>query len=219
MFDSLRQAFREAVDNFRTELNRDEVPEAADRLLRAMERELVETRLQLDRLAGEAKRVRAEAAAEEAQARTCVRREEMARKIGDAETESVAREFAARHLRRKDLLDEKASVLERELADRRAEMDEMVRQLGEARHKRDALAASAGRTQAHERLRQADGLFSDMDRMADRIRDLEARAAAAEELGGSELFGDDGLSQAPPPPSEADVEARLAELKRRMGRS
>jgi phage shock protein A len=218
MFDSLRQAFREAVENFRTELNRDQVPEAADKLLRAMERELTETRVHLDRLANDLERVRAEAEREEAEARTCLRREEMARKIGDAETEGVAREFAVRHLRRKDLLQEKAAVLERELEDRRAEMDEMVKQLKEARVKREALTASAGRTGARERLREADDLFSEMDRMAERIRDVEARAAAAEELGGMDLFGSEASGPERPPPSEAEVDARLAELKRRMGR-
>lgn len=215
MFDSLRQAFREAVDNFQTELNRDAVPEAADRLLKAMEREVVEVRLHLEKLEKERDLAKEEAVREGKEARTCLRREEMARSIGDAETEKVARDFAARHLRRKDLLEEKARVLDREIEDRHAELEGMTAQLGQARTSRDSLAASAGRTGARERIRDADGLFSELDRLADRIRDFEARAGAAEELGELELADVDG-EPAPTRLTEEDLDARLTELKRRM---
>ena len=36
MFDNLRQAFREADDNFKDELGRDAIPEAGSRLRREM---------------------------------------------------------------------------------------------------------------------------------------------------------------------------------------
>jgi hypothetical protein len=115
MFESLRQAFREAVENFHTELNRDALPEATDRLLAAMSTEVVDAHRRLDELRAEIGEVRNEAKREEEMARTCVRREEMARGIGDSETQEVARQFALRHLRRKEVLDEKAEVLEREV--------------------------------------------------------------------------------------------------------
>lgn len=216
MFDSLRQAFREAVDNFRTELNRDDVPESADRLLRAMGEEVVRARAHLARLEKEVAGVRDEAKREEAEARTCLRREEMALRIGDDETVKVAREYAARHLRRKDLLDQKAAVLERELEDRRREADEMMARLKEARVERESLTASAGRTGARRSLHEADELFHAMDRMAERIDDLEGRAAAAREIDDLGLDGG-AAGTAPPPPAPDDVDARLAELKRRMG--
>jgi len=229
MFESLRQAFREAVHNFQTELNRDSVPEAADRLLRAMEKELGGARVELDRLAREVEQVRAEAAREEDEARTCLRREDMARRIGDEETARIAHEYATRHLKRKDLLEEKASVLARELADRRRETEEMTERLKEARLRRDALAATAGRTGAHSRLQEAEDLFGEMDRMADRIRDLEGHADAVREIDEMDLGGERGGvgggggsgggagSGGVRPDPDADVEARLAELKRRMG--
>lgn len=215
MFESLRAAFREAVDNFRTELNRDAVPEAADRLLRAMQNELVGVRAELKRLSEQLQKVEAEAEREEAQARTCLRREEMARSIGDGETVRIAREYAARHLRRKDLLEDKAQVLRRELAEYRQEAGEMEDRLKEARVQREALAASAGRTGANQSLQDADELFEAMDRMAERIDDLEHRAAAAGELDDLEL---DGPRAGAAPPPGMDVDARLAELKRRMGK-
>lgn len=215
MFESLRQAFREAVENFRTELNRDAVPEAADRLLGAMRDELVRTRADLKRLEEQVERVREEAAKEEEEARTCLRRETLARDIGDDETVQVAHAYAAKHLRRKDLLEEKADVLERELADRRREAVEMEEQLKEARVRRESLTASAGRTDARRSLEEADDLFQAMDRMAERIGDLEGRAAAARELDDLDL---DGGADRSPGPAEDDVDARLAELKRRMGR-
>lgn len=223
MFDSLRDAFREATENFRRELNRDAVPEAADRLLKAMERELVDSRLQLDEVEKLLEKTRAEAASEEEQLRTCLRREEMALRIDDEETARVAREFAARHLRRKDVLDEKAAVLQKELKDRRAEFDEMTAQLQEARVHREALTAAAGRTGARDRIRDADDLFSEMDRMAERIQDFDARAQAAQELGEMDLDGagtrwDSRRAEAARDAPADDVEARLEELKRRMGR-
>jgi phage shock protein A len=224
MFESLRQAFREAVENFHTELNRDSLPEATDRLLGAMSREVVDARLRLDELRDEIARVRGEAKREEEAARTCVRREELAASIGDTETEEVARQFALRHLRRKEVLDEKAKVLEREVEDRGAELEEMMAQLKEARVRREAMSASSGRTEARESLREADDLFAQLDRMEERISELESEAGAAEAMTDLDLDGGPGPSSrgsAPPPAgpsSEQELEARLAELKRRMSR-
>jgi phage shock protein A len=238
MFESLRQAFREAVENFHTELNRDALPEATDRLLKAMSTEVVDAHRRLDELRSEIGEVRKEAKREEEMARTCVRREEMARGIGDSETQEVARQFALRHLRRKEVLDQKAEVLEREVRDRAEELEDMMTQLKEARTRREAMSAAAGRTGARERLREADDLFAQLNRMEEKIQDMESRAEAAEamsELGLDEpsdpsfdgrgsasgsRAGDTGASGAnrrgASPPSEAELDARLAELKRRM---
>lgn len=215
MFESLRQSFREAVDNFKTELNRDRVPEAADRLLRAMEQELIGARAALSRLEEELASVKKEGKREEAEARTCLRRETMAREIGDDETADVARDFAAKHLRRKDLLEEKASVLARELADRKAEVAEMTDQLKSARVHRESLIASAGRSGAREAFQEAEDLFHEMDRMAERIQDLESRVDAGAEV--DRVLDPDADVGAASVPHD-DVDARLEELKRRMGR-
>jgi phage shock protein A len=221
MFDALRQAFREAVDNFRTELNRDAVPETADRLIRVMERELVEARLIVERLEKDLTETRRELASEQEKLEACLRREELARRIDDEETARIAREFAERHLQRKDLLDEKARLLQRELTDRGEELAGMTAQLKGAAAERSAMAARAGRTEAREQIRASDDLFAELDRMAERIGDTAAEADAAEAMsgmGGLEPDPEGGWNAGPPPPpSEEELEARLRILKERMG--
>jgi phage shock protein A len=67
----------------------------------------------------------------------------------------------------------------------------------------------------------ADDLFAELDRMAEKIGGEEARARAAESMGNLDLDEeaasdfDRELGSDPPPP---DVDRRLEELKRRMGR-
>lgn len=234
MFESLRQAFRQAVENFHTELNRDALPEATDRLLEAMSTEVVDAHRRLEDLREEILRVRNEAAREEEMARTCVRREEMAREIGDQETREVARQFALRHLRRREVLNEKATVLELEVQDRAEELEDMMGQLRAARTRRETMSAAAGRTGARASFREAEGLFAQLDRMEERIREMEFRAEAAENMTGLELDGragpeSDGASSSDGdaggasrpgtvPGGEETLDARLAELKRRMDR-
>ncbi len=213
MFESLREAFRQALENFNSEVKRDRVPEAADRLLRAMKSELVELQKQSMELESDLEAVREEEAKEHEAAKTCLRREDLARKIGDEETASLAREFAGRHLQRHEILAEKATVLTRELEERRANLEEMKGQFQEAQLRRESLAATAGRADTRDQIRRADDLFEEMDRFADRIRDLEANAQAAKDIG--ETLG----ASSPPSrdtPDEDDLEARLEALKRRM---
>ena len=47
MFENLRNAFREALDNFNKELNRDDVPDVVDGLLRQMHEEATDAKAQL----------------------------------------------------------------------------------------------------------------------------------------------------------------------------
>lgn len=217
MFEGLRSAFREAVDNFRTELNRDAVPDAADRLLRAMKKELVEARLRLDELEDQLSRTRAERTTEDEAIRTCLRREEMARKIEDSETAEVARTFARRHLQRRDLLEEKEAVLAREFTQARSDLSEMEARFAEARTRKEALVAQAGRTDAHDRLAEAEALFGELDRMADRIDTFGHRVDARQEVD-DHLAGEEG-SRKPRgggASGHSDLDARLAELKLRV---
>jgi phage shock protein A len=213
MLESLREAFRQAIENFQSEMNRDRIPEAADRLLRAMQHELVDLKRQTEELAEELERTREEAGREQEAAKTCARREEMARKIEDGETASVANEYALKHLRRHEILSQKVEVLSVELDDRRRNLDEMTVQFREARLRRESLSATVGRADTRETMRRADELFHEMDRMADRIRDLESRGAAGEEI--DEMLGEKPSGERAPEP---DLDARLEALKRRMGR-
>jgi phage shock protein A len=98
----------------------------------------------------------------------------------------------------------------------------MTAKFDEARSKRDALSATAGRSGARDTLSEADDLFSELDRMAERIEGQSARAEAAEILDSLDVEPRSDyhveLDDVPPAREELDVDAALAELKRRMGR-
>ena len=103
MFDNLRHAFREAVDNFNKELNRDDVPDVVDGLLTQMHEEVTDAKAQVFTLEEQIKKAIQLSDMEEKEASTCRRREEMARKIGDEETATVAAEFAEKHEKRREI--------------------------------------------------------------------------------------------------------------------
>lgn len=207
MFESLREAFSRALENFQSELNRDRIPDAADRLLRAMKAELVELQKQSAELEMELSAVAEEAASERRAAETCLRREEMAAKIGDQDTASVAREFAGKHLQRHEILSDKSSVLSRELEERRGNLEELVRQFKEARLRRESLSAVQGLAGARDAMQEAGDLFEEMDRMAERVSDTDAQAEAARSL---------DLDAQPGHTESLDLDARLDALKQRM---
>lgn len=211
MFEDLRQAFREAVDNFKKELNRDRVPERASRLLSGMRDEVTDLKAYLDRLEGDLHSTLERAEAEREEAETCRRRERMAREIGDDGTADVASEFAEKHEKRQQVLERKALALKEELDLRRTEVEEMMTRIKEARAQEDGLGAQAGRAQARDTLSGADDLFDEMDRMAEKILDEERRSEAGREMGDG-----GGTSGAAPDPEEL-AESRLRELKKRMG--
>jgi phage shock protein A len=216
MFQNLRQAFREAVDNFKEELNRDEVPELVDGLLRQMHREVTDAKAHLATLEGQIEEAARQADLEGEEVQTCLRREALARRIGDDETAEIAADFARKHERRKLIQERKALALREELEMRRGEVGEMLGQLKEARSRRQELSATAGRADAHRALSGSDDLFAELDRMAEKIEGIDRQREAEEDL----LAEFDDLDSPPPPrrPSpEVEAEARLRELKRRMG--
>ena len=216
MFDNLRSAFREALDNFNKELARDRVPEAVDNLLAGMRAEVVDAQARVRELEAQITRATAEAEREKAEAATARRREKLASDIGDADTVQVASQYAASREERQRVLEQKASAMKEELAIRTREVEEMLAKVKEAQASRDGLAATAGRTGARESLYAAADLFSELDRMAEKIGHEDARAQAAEELSDLDLEADPDF--APPPSPEVDLDARLEELKRKMGR-
>ena len=217
MFDNLRAAFREAVDNFKDEVSRDEVPETVDRLLKGMIDEVTDAKTLLRDLEQGIERALAEAAREKREEEKCQRREGMARQIGDEETAKVAVEFAEKHRTRREVLEGKAVALKKELELRKDEIEEMLDKIREARKQRDALAATSGRSGARESIRGAGDLFDELDRMAEQMGDSDTRDRALGDQ--SRDFGSDpGLHIDPDAPSyrTIDVDQRLEELKRRM---
>ena len=217
MFENLRNAFREAVDNFNKELTRDQVPDVVDGLLRQMHEEATDAKAQLYTLEEQIKKAIQLSEMEEKEAKTCRRREEMARRIGDEETASVAAEYAEKHDKRREIQARKALALREELELKRGEVEDMLVKLKEAKAKRESLSATSGRAGARNSLGAAADLFSELDRMAEKIEDADHQREAEEDL--LSEFGH--LDSSPPPrgPSpEEEAEARLRELKRRMGK-
>ena len=215
MFDNLRQAFREAVDNFKDELGRDEIPEAVDRLLREMKREAADTKAEIRRLEEAIQGAIEKAEKEKGEGKTCRRREKMALEISDEETAGLAREYAEKHEHRRSVLEHKALALKEELDMRQEEFGEMIEAIKGAEKNRDGLTATAGRASTRNSIEEADDLFSQLDRFADEIEADDARRKVSIEL-------DDLIEDRPdrfesrPDPAEIDVDARLKALKRAM---
>lgn len=218
MLDDLREAFRKAVRNFRTELGRDDVPDTVDALLHGMRQELIDARSYISRLEEEIERTLLLAEREGKEVEVCRRREALATKVPDEETAALARDFAVKHERRRDVLNRKALALKEELEVRRTEADEMVVAIKSARSRRDELAATMGRAATRDTIGGADDLFSELDRMAEKISDSDRRNKATEELLADDPLADDAefdaLERRSPSPEELDQ--RLGELKRRM---
>lgn len=203
MFQRLRDAFREAVVNFHEELNRDAPTGTTDRLLSGMRREVAGAEEYLRRLEAEIREAESEAEREAAEVATCRRREAMARRIGDEETARVAVEFATRHERREQVLRAKARALREELEIRTEEAEEMRSSLREAAELRGRAQESVNRPSGSPRL------DSDLEQVRERISRMDARREV-----------DDLLRDFDPPSRrepEVDLDARLRELKRRMG--
>lgn len=220
MFDELRAAFREALDNFNKELHRDQVPETFDKLLIGMKREIVDEKAEVSGLASQLEKTTADIAKLRDQRDTARRREEMAREIEDDDTVKIAAEFATKAEGHLQVLAKKEAALREELTFRERTLEEMTARFHEAREKREALTATTGRSGARETLSEADDLFAELDRMAEKIEGTRASAEAAEAF--DELDLDEGSEyhvdvDEPPVREELDVDAALAELKRRMG--
>lgn len=214
MFENLRNAFKEAIENFNKELDRDQVPETVDRLLVGMRNEVADAKASADELESQIEKTLQQIEREKNEVATARRRGKMAADIGDAETAQIAEQYAGKHEERLRLLEQKATALQGELDFQRKEVDGMMEKLKEAKAKRDALGATAGRTGARESIKAADDLFSELDRMAEKIGDDEARSEAAAEFDPLDLHVDMDA----PPREEVDVDAALEELKRRMGK-
>lgn len=226
VFDNLRQAFRDAVSNFKEEINRDDVPEAVDSLIRGMIAEVTDTKAYVSRLGSDIEQTRQKVQRERKNAETCRRREDMANQIGDAETARVAVEYAEKHEQAVMVLEGKAQALLKEKTMKEAEVVEMLEKIKHARANRSRLIATVGRARTRDSINEVDDLFAEMDRMADKIGDTEHQARAAQDLE-SDLDIDplstvdpelerqfDDLEDGP----GVSVDDRLEELKRRMGK-
>ena len=218
MFEDLRDAFKEALDNFNKELSRDNVSGTADQMFAGMKGELASEKAQVSGLEDQITKTMEHIERLSDEVATARRREEMAREIDDNETVKLAEEFATKAEGYITVLQKKRTALEEELVFRVRTVEEMCAQFNAAREKRDSLTATPGRTDARESISAANDLFSQFDRMAEAIGETKAEAEAAQafdELDQPSEFRVD--IDDTPVPRELDVDAALEELKRRMG--
>lgn len=183
-----------AFDGLKARLERlfAETPEGSDGSLREA---VIEVRAGLAAMRDALNRTERELAMEQQQQADAVRRRALAADIGDAETVDVADRFAARHQERADVLQRKLAVQRDELALAERELEELT-----ARYRASAAGRPGGTPESIERawrdITAAGGSRPDLDLEADLLK-----AEADRKL------------------HEAAVEAQLAQLKRKLGRS
>lgn len=210
MFRELKTLFARSWEAFVTERDRREPEDRVADMLIAMRQELTEVRAALPLLDREVEAADAELARENGEREACERRRMQAERIGDAETARVAAEWRDRHAARVAVLRDKrqAAAAERELRGREAgEMTERLRSADAHRHALVAELRARGRALADD----ADAAATEeaLFRAEEKIRDAAALQDALGELEGE---------PAPAPAARgAEVDARLRELKRRMG--
>jgi len=213
MFEDLRKAWKEAVDNFWRELDEDDdqtgVHGAARKQLSAMRHELSAADAEVRRLQAEVARARTAAAGERKEEETCRRRLAMAEGIGDAETAQLARTYEERAAERAAVLERKAEALEaehtlrtRDLAEMREAVDKAATALGAGAQATAAGVGAGGNTAEQgpsvDDLKLGDWPDPADPTNADRLqRDIEFRRMQREA-------------------KEKAAEARLEELKKRM---
>jgi|TARA_B110000196_G_C21050728_1_gene617211 hypothetical protein len=220
MFEDLRDAFKEALDNFNRELSRDNVSGTADQMFAGMKDELASEKAQVSGLEDQITKTIEHIERLSDEVATAHRREEMAREIDDNETVKLAAAFSTKAEGYITVLQKKRTALEEELVFRARTVEEMYAQFNAAREKCNGLTAATGRTDARENLSAGNDLFAQFDRMAEAIERTKAEAEAVQAFDQLDLdqpseFRVDMDER--PVPRKLDVDAALEELKRRMG--
>jgi hypothetical protein len=184
-----------AFDGLKARLERlfAETSEGSDGSLREA---VIEVRAGLAAMRDALNRTERELAMEQQQQADAVRRRALAADIGDAETVDVADRFAARHQERADVLQRKLAVQRDELVLAERELEELT-----ARYR----ASAAGRP--------SGGAPESIERA---WRDITAAGGSRPDL---DLEADLLKAEADRKLHEAAVEAQLAQLKRKLGRS
>lgn len=193
MFDELRDSLRALSSRLD--------PDERRRMSSGMREAMVQAKLAVNEMRAALTATEQRLRHEQTELDTVRRRLGLAADIGDHETVAVAERFAAQHADRVTVLESKRMVQQQELALAEREYESMSADL---RRVMSGVAPEASGTQASSA-------------EAATARDVDAL------LGDAPLPSDDPL--AAPPPSrrtrsdrEADAEARLADLKRKLGR-
>tara|TARA_Y100000590_G_scaffold140051_1_gene160583 strand:- start:24153 stop:24602 length:450 start_codon:yes stop_codon:yes gene_type:complete len=126
MFTKLRLAFREAIENFKEEINRDVTTDTENSLIGAMKLEIANTQDEIEHLESAIKKTLGNTKSEKYREKTCRRREKMALEIGDEETARIAKQYAEKHEYKQGVLKQKSLALKNELEMRRGEYQQMI---------------------------------------------------------------------------------------------
>lgn len=184
MFDAWIRAWKDAVENFRRELDPELYGPASHRMTDAMRRDIATARHALHRVERELDTTRRDLARELENEENCRRREQLARGIDDLETAHIAAEYARRHAERAAVLRRKVDVLTAERDLLRRDLDAMlasIQQLdpGSDLPPRDADASRFGPT-THPDIDDDDGIEADFDRLNRQARERAAEARLEE---------------------------------------
>jgi hypothetical protein len=186
VFDGFRRSFEELLD-------RATRPEERRIVASRMKDTLVQARVGLDDLRKGLEKTRQRLASEERELETVRRRRQLAEGIGDRETVEIATKYEQMHTQRVDVVRQKVSVQEAELALAEGDVSEMSAQL-------KAVLAGA----------DSHGAAAAIDPTAD-AADTPGRSTLGDEI--------DSLGRARAAADrDADAAKRLDELKRRMGK-
>jgi hypothetical protein len=191
MFDSFRQALHELMD-------RAMPPEERRAGLARMKQTLVTARMGLDDLRGGVALTRQRLAKEQQELETMRRRKGLAAGIQDAETVALAEKYETLHAERVAVLERKLEVQEAELAIAERDVAEMTTEL---RNAMAGIPPGAGRPSIDAEAAAEVDDITDSTRGADVASEIDALGRANTRSA-----------------READAEARLAELERRMGK-
>jgi hypothetical protein len=184
VFDSLRHSFDEL-------LSRATRPEDRRVMASRMKDTLVQARMGLEDMRTGAAKSRDRLAAEERELETVRRRKQLAQGIGDRETVEIAAKYEQMHAERVEVLRQKVSAQEAELALAQREVESMSAQLKAMLDGADPMRTPLGEAAAQDETTGASSLRDEIDSLG------RARARADR---------------------EADAARRLDELKRRMGK-
>lgn len=174
-------------------------------MLAQMRDTLVQLRVSVEELQIGLSRTRVRLAEERRELETVRRRRALAERIQDAETVSIAERFEAQHAERVEVLERKLAVQQEELAMVEREVAEMTAEFKAAHAGVDPARAGSGAGDA--------GGTTD--------HDAAAHAEVESALGGRDETSDelDALRRRQSRDTrDAQADAMLAELKRRMGR-
>lgn len=196
MFNEFREALHDLLHG--------NVPPGERRaMLAVMKDTLVHARLGLDDLRASVEQTRKRLERERRELETVLRRKGLAQGIADAETVQVAERFEAQHVERVAVLERKLDAQLGELAMVEREVEEMTKQL-------KAAASGVGSGMASGTVGSATGGGVAGGGAAGAGLDDE-RDALDQEMAGLDRAHRRAAA-------EAEAEARLAELKRRMGK-